>query len=194
MLLSKSAWHFIVEDLLGVRPEECAHLMARADRDASADDVLRTVSRTLIARSTIAGVAPGVTESWLRTIPLALLEQRSAMQKRALLVACASYLDDPGFFDRPDWPLVALGGDEENDAMIAIREAARFALRLTIVRAAHAGMAALPFSRWLAGGVGAAFNAFEMGILTKRLVREREARLEGHRVPEFSSRALSHNG
>src|SRR5262245_8530735 len=112
MTLTDEQCRFVVEELLGVTPDQCAALVERAERAEA--DAPHALARGLLVRAIASGAASGAAGGSRKTALLLLLEQRTVLRQRALLRACLGYLDDRRFFDASDWPRRALGLHDED--------------------------------------------------------------------------------
>jgi hypothetical protein len=178
MQITEEHLRIFVEDVLGVRPERIAALVERIERTHPGVDPARAIARSFVPRAALTGVPSGLTPSLPKTIALAFVEQRSALRQRASLLAALAYLDDATFFNQDDWPRRALGLDKTDDgAMLALREAARFTVRLVALRGARRLSAFVPFSGWAVGAAAGAINAIEMGAFATRVLEERAERI-----------------
>lgn len=189
MPITEEHLRIFVENVLGVRPDRIAALVERIERTSHGADPARAIARSFVPRALVTGVPSGLTPSLAKTIALAVVEQRAALRQRASLIAALAYLDDASFFSDDDWPRRALGLESIDDStMLALRECARFVVRLVALRGARRLSALVPFSGWAVGAAAGAINAVEMGAFATRLLEARAERIasKGKRVERAS--------
>lgn len=175
MPLTDAHWRFLAEEVLDVRPEHCVAIVRGIEARHPDESRARALGRSFLARTTLAGVAPGTTDARWRGVALSILEARAVVRQRALFRACLGVLDDPRFFERDDWARRALGLDETGAAQIAAA-IVRASLRFAIVRTARRA------TRWIGPGMasiagastGALFNTIEQAAFVTALLAKHE--------------------
>lgn len=178
MPFSDEHYRFLVEDVLGVRPERIAALVERIERTHAGADQARALARSFVPRAALTGIPSGLSPSLAKTFGLALIEERSALRQRVSLVAALAYLDDASFFGKDDWPRRALGLESLDDGtMFALRECARFVVRLVALRGARRLGAYVPFGGFAVGAAAGAINAIEMSAFATRVLDARTERM-----------------
>lgn len=189
MHLSDAQWRFVVEELLGSRAARCEALVARIAAQYPEHARAEALARSLLPHAILTGASAAALEGSLpRTLVLALAEQRATLRRQTMLRACMWRLDDPRYFERPEWARRALLA-ESSATELAARTAARFSLRFSVVGAARRA------TRWLgrsacrvaAGSAGAIFDAIEHTRFAERTRVERDARRErDHELRELA--------
>ena len=189
MRSSTDSLAFLVEDVLGVTPEQCLAL-AREARD---EGDLATARHALLERdrfrAAVSGVLSGLRSSPRAALISSLLEERAHLRRSAVTRGALWALSDPGFFDRPSWPRRVLGLPHDAPwRSLLLREAARFGLRWVLVRAGRSAGDALPdpLGAMLGGLTGAGFNAVEDALEASLLEQSFEAP-----PPELEARSPS---
>lgn len=177
---------WVVQDVLDVTPERALALRARLSEGRSRPAARYALVERRRLRAALSGILSGVRASPSAASLASGLEHLEHMRRAALTRSALAALDDPRFFDRPDWPRRALGLPARAPlSRLVVREAARYGVRFGALRTARFAGRWLP-SPWgavLGGLTGASFNAIEDALEARALLRD------GGAVPRALPRA-----
>lgn len=126
------------------------------DAAAVAERLTEHHARRSAFRGFLAGIPGGL---W--TLPLMMLDVRGVWSERASLAAELHYIDDPTFFDDPDWWKDVWRATSSLSSSTGAKGLVRFAVQETVMRRAGRSVVRRVGTRFvpvLGGVVGAAWN------------------------------------